>query len=298
MKILFLTIAAIFSGSLQTINGQIASTRSEAAAARERERQIDRNLEERRAAMRRLSERRSSAPSISESYISYPVPPELTKAQKKQLKPEPPDAELYAAILKEKRAGLIKIFSDLGCEDNVRVLRVNEDCRNWIPGSATYSFRRKEYISAFVADIKYKQGTFISEGFLSQAIMVSLGDVALDLVQLDSDGMDFLVNYQPELKSSQIAIQYAHIINGVKSGSYLYRNVLKATENNTYAARIVAYRANERRVSNLFYGDKRIDVIIAFRLLRKNNDGSVTVLWRELQRRDAPKLIIDNVKKK
>jgi hypothetical protein len=41
---------------------------------------------------------------------------------------------------------------------------------------------------------------------------------------------------------------------------------------------------------NLLDGDKRVDVTLAFRVIRIGEDGSVTILWKELQRKEAPKL--------
>ncbi len=36
--------------------------------------------------------------------------------------------------------------------------------------------------------------------------------------------------------------------------------------------------------------DKRADVIIVFRIVRKAEDGTLTIVWKELDRKEAPKI--------
>ena len=63
----------------------------------------------------------------------------------------------------------------------------------------------------------------------------------------------------------------------------------------TYALRVIAYRGNLYKVFNRFRydvlrGDNRIDLTLAFRVLRKEKDGSLLILWKELKRGESPKL--------
>lgn len=34
--------------------------------------------------------------------------------------------------------------------------------------------------------------------------------------------------------------------------------------------------------------DKRIDLLVAFRIIREDEDGSVSILWKEISRQNAP----------
>ena len=52
--------------------------------------------------------------------------------------------------------------------------------------------------------------------------------------------------------------------------------------------RVVAYR-NDTDAENKL--DKRVDTILAFRITRKESDGNITILWKELKEQKAPKII-------
>jgi hypothetical protein len=37
--------------------------------------------------------------------------------------------------------------------------------------------------------------------------------------------------------------------------------------------------------------DKRVDLTISFRIIRKDADGSITLIWKELATKDVPELV-------
>ncbi|MGI8467845.1 MAG: hypothetical protein ACR2N3_05280 [Pyrinomonadaceae bacterium] len=213
------------------------------------------------------------------------------------LKPDNQDSAVYADFLKQSNAGLIKLFPDAGCEENSGVVRADAECLKWIPNSGFYSFRRKKYISESLADIRYKDGFFISDPLLSQGIITALGDVPLERISLANNEVRLLAQYQPEPQSRDATVQFKKITNGIKLGDYIYRNSWQAIENTTYALRVIAYHGAyyvpfRGRLFNLLDGDAREDIIVVFRLVRKDADGSLTLLWTELDRKDSPKLIV------
>lgn len=219
-----------------------------------------------------------------------------TKEQKQLLKPDNQDFIAYEEFLKQPKTGLIKIFPDAGCQDNSRIVRVDDDCLKYIPNSGFYSFRRKKYSSEFFADIRLKNGFLISDGLLTQGIMTAVGDIPLEKVSLADDQLRFITQYKPEAQNKAADAQSKKITKGVKSGDYVYRSSWQAFENNTYVLRSIAYEGKylisyPRGAFNLLDQDVRKDVTIAFRVIRKNPDGSVTILWKELDHKDSPKLI-------
>lgn len=225
-----------------------------------------------------------------------PVPVKLNKEQKKRLAPDERDFAAYAQFLTQPNTGLLKIFPDAGCEENAHILRADDLCLNSIPNSAFYSFRRNRHTAEALSDIRYKDGVFISDGILSQGIMTVLGDVPLENISLASEGMKFLTDYKPEPQSREALTQFAKITRGVKAGEYIYRNAQPAIENTTYTLRVIAYRAKLYQPFNghlldVLEGDKRTDLTLAFRVVRKDADGSLLLLWKELARRESPKAV-------
>lgn len=167
---------------------------------------------------------------------------------------------------------------------------------NSIPNSAFYSFREREHTNEFLSDVRVKNDFFVSDGILSQGILVSLGDASLENLSLGSEGMRFLIEFAPETDSKEALKQTNQIVKGVHAGKFVYKKFLPITENTTYAMRIIAYRGKVWRVFrgnlyNVLAGDERADLILGFRVIRKFGDGSVTLLWKELQRKEAPKIV-------
>lgn len=274
----------------------------EAVKVRSEQRNQEEQLESRRRETGRLDRlQKNPANIIRRGALPFAIKP--NKEQRKLLLPSTNDLVKYAAFLEQPRTGLFKLFPDLGCEENARVIRVDNDCLNWIPTSAFYSFREKEHTRAFLSDILLKNNVFVSNSYLSQGILVALGDVPLENVSLAGDGMKFLIDYQPSPESGEALKQFNQITRGVKNGKYVYRNVLPAVENMTYGIRAIAYRARayhtfQGRPFNILEGDKRIDLILAFRVVGKDADGAMTLLWKELDRKESPRLVFPKKEKK
>jgi len=227
----------------------------------------------------------------------------LSGKDKKRIAPDASELNRYAAFLRNPKTGLIKLFPDIGCEDNANVIRADEDCLKWVQMSGFYSFREKQHTRDFLSDIRLKDGVLITDGLLSQGIIVALGDVALENITLSSDGLKFLNEFKPEPQSGEALKQTVEIIKGIKSGDYVYKKALTAKENTTYALRVVAYRGSfiqtfRGQQFDMLGGDKRIDITMAFRLVKKDEPGTVTLLWKELSRKTAPKVIVPKRNKK
>ena len=172
------------------------------------------------------------------------VKKKISRAQKKLLQPSNADSNRYASFLKNPNTGLIKIFPDIGCEDNGNVVRADEDCLKTIPMSAFYSFREQNYTPDFLSDIRLKNDVLISDGLLTQGVLTTLGDISLEDVSLASAGLKFINEFKPETHSREALNQTKQLIKGIKADGYIYRKALPAVENTTYALRVVAYRGS------------------------------------------------------
>ena len=224
-----------------------------------------------------------------------PVRKKPTREQKIQLSPDTEDLTRYARFLAQSKTGIFRLLPDLNCDENPLVIKADEKCLKAIPESSFYSFREKEYTPEYLSDIRLENNHLISDGILAQGILVALGDVSLENVSLKSEELDFLIKYLPPSSGAEMQKQFWEIARGVKAGKYTYRKAFPARENTTFALRVIAYRGNIIQSFrgyryDLLEGDNRIDLILAFRIIRKGTDGGVTLLWKELQRRESPRI--------
>ncbi len=221
----------------------------------------------------------------------------LSGSQKRMLAPDQADVNHYAAFLQNETAGLFKIFPDLGCEANASIVRADEICLQQIPMSAFYSFREKEHTTDYLSDIRLENDLLITDGLLTQGILVALGEIPLETVTSATKGLSFLAAFKPEAQNEQALTQIYQVISGIESGGFIYRKSIPARINMTYALRVVAYRGRIIQTFrgfpfNMIEGDDRADVTVVFRLVKKDAaTGSYTVLWKELARQNAPKMI-------
>ena len=122
-----------------------------------------------------------------------------------------------------------------------------------------------------------------------------LGDLPLESVSLSNDGMKFLLNYRPAVNNDEVLSKTEELAKGLRADNYTYAKTAPVLENMTYAIRVIAYRGKIMHPlgKNYFYneleGDKRVDLIGVFRITRRE-DGNLTLLWKELQRKGAPKI--------
>ena len=239
--------------------------------------------------------RRNPEFSITGGRNYFPFRNKHTKEQKKQLSPGIEDLTRYAQFLEQPNTGIFRLLPDLNCDENPLVIKADEECLSAIPESSFYSFREKEYTPEILSDIRLENNHLITSGILAQGILVSLGDVSLENVSLKSEGMAFLNAYSPPTSATEAQKQFLEIAKGVSSGKYSYRKAFPVREDTTFALRVIAYRGSIFRTFrgyryDLLEGDKRIDLTLAFRVIRKGTDGGVTLLWKELQHRKSPRI--------
>lgn len=270
--------------------------------------------------------RKSDVGDLTKSYPDMLPPhrkPGLTKEEIEEIRkseealnilraPRAEDVTKYKEFLKQKRTGLFRLFPDLGCDGKYSV-NIAGVCSNAVSSSWSYSFLRRYYGDSYFYDLRLKDERLIADGFLSQSIIVPLGDFALDTVSLKTNGMKFLTDFKPERKNKKAREQFGQISAKITSDGFVYGKVVHLNENVIYGMRIAAYKLDnknktepyqvgkieseqELRFIQLDY-DKRRDKIIAFSIVRKDTDGSITILWKELSDNKAPILTFDKGEK-
>ncbi len=207
------------------------------------------------------------------------------------LSPNAEDLNTFADFLRQKNTGLVKLINGKGCLDR-GLIDSNADCFQYsAPGNgATYSFRVPTYRVAELGDLTLEDGNFKCLGKYVQGIMTTIGNIPLENITLQTQGIKFLKEFKPEIGSKNIEEKNKQFAKGIESDSFIYRNGWQAIENTTFVLRSIAYKAGFFNNNHeLFLDiDKRKDIIVAFRVVRKDDDGSITILWKELATKSSP----------
>ncbi len=218
-----------------------------------------------------------------------------SKEELKSLAPKPELVKKYDEFLRQPNTGLTKLIKDTGCAENTKIVVATDDCLKYtMPGAgSSFSFRVKNYRIPRLADVTFTENSFQAAGNLLQGIFVNVGDVPLDKVGLQTDGVRFLTDFQPDVEYEKAKTIDRQLSVGIRQGNFLYRRGLYAVEKTTFVLRSIAYngkyfRAIKGVTYNEFGFDNRRDVIVAFRIVDRDGEGNVTIIWKELQRKDAP----------
>lgn len=183
------------------------------------------------------------------------------------LAPSPGDLEAHAAFLARPRTGLIRL---LPREKWDRKLSLSG-------GGAYYSFTRKTHEYGHGSDISLEQDQ-LSVGFAGAdfGYLVNLGDVPLEAVTAETDGVSYLAGLSTPTAEAEARAAYRRLGAGFEAEGRTYRSRMPAVARQTYALRSVNYHDS--------------DVLVAFRLVRKDADGSVVLLWKLLKKYPKPEL--------
>lgn len=225
--------------------------------------------------------------SMDEDYFRY-FEAIYRKPTDKELKLLAVDSELtakYKNFTTKNNSGIIRLMPDFGCNENKNVVVAKEECLKYsMPGGGSaYSFRKNTYRLWRLADLIYRENVFFAGSRYTQGIIGALGDVELDKISLNSKGVKQLSEFVPVDEYTEIEQQYKKIERGVIVNGILFSNKLKVKENATYILRSIAYQGKSYTTvaSNIVYNefdfDKRFDVLTAFRVLKKDTDGSVVI---------------------
>lgn len=293
--VILLSLASVYS---QVVRPQLPGTDRQDRERRRNDADFERQMAEMHALERRaiLSTQR---PLIADSE------PKLTREQRERVltfrRIAKGDADKYASFLDQPRTGVFKLFPDIGCVSK-NVVSVSGDCEKYVPVSSSFTFRTKVYGDEAYHDIRFLDDRILSDSFFSQGILTVVGDEPIENVDLSHPAFKFLNEFEPDLDPKAAAARAREFRTGVESGSFRYTDSVEPRENATYAMRMIAYRLDnglkpyspdlsltEMMFLSLTF-DKRLDVKVVFRVINKDENGGLTIVWKELGRAEAPKI--------
>jgi hypothetical protein len=219
-------------------------------------------------------ERRSSS--------ALPLPParKMTAAHKQRLYPSEAERASFAALLREKGTGLLRLLPYTVCVVDARILNVAGTCLDQVPpvkgGGSFYSFRDKKHHHPIHADIALRDNLF-NAGFMKHTLgmLTTLGDVPLDAVTLESRAVRPFLKLAPAGTLSETEQAFKRSRAWLEAPAYTYGATAPARANTTYVLRSVAFEPTRNKPS---------DVFVAFRVTRRDADGAVTIVWKQLQK--------------
>lgn len=201
---------------------------------------------------------------------------ELQRLEDQFLSPAEEDRAAYKELLSQPDTGLIRllpreVYGSEVYNKNVKTLTIGG-------GGAFYSFARLTHEYGYGSDLMLEAGYLaIPAAGAGYGMMIDLGDVSLDEITKDYSTARALAAYEavtdePHARVEQRQIQAGRILDGAT-----YKSRLPLKLGTTFLLRSIDYN--------------NTDVLVAFRTVRKDTDGSVIIAWKLLKRFPKPELV-------
>jgi hypothetical protein len=182
----------------------------------------------------------------------------------------PEDRQKYAKFLSQPGTGLFRLlpYESRGIV-TVETLKTANVILPIKGRGAYYSYSKLRHKLDGWSDIGLQNGTF-EVGFAPKALgfMRSLGDVSLEAVTLDSKEVVYLHKLVPQTTYQKILAQGDGNIRVLRAGGMSYSSTIDALADNTYVLRSTT--------------SGKADILVAFRVIRQDADGSLHILWKKL----------------
>jgi hypothetical protein len=203
---------------------------------------------------------------------------ELYALEKDYLSPSEEDRSNYAAFLRTPDTGLIRILPRETYDDNANREKKRIVTRG---GGAYYSFTRLTHEYGYGSDLELAQNKF-STGFagLDYGLLTNIGDVPLESVTLETPAAATFAAYNPPSEEPKIRLEQRRFQMGADVQGISANRTVPMKLNSTYVLRSLNY--------------DETDVIVAFKVVRIDSDGSAIILWKMLKKNPPPKYARSN----
>lgn len=235
---------------------------------RQRQRE-ERETEKRSKNLRELGDLRGKSIPSPIPRPPFVSPSKLTDEQKELLRPSPQYETFFRSFLSQPNTGLIRLLPREKYDQTVQMpLR---------GGGAFYSFTKLSQEATSWSDIKFQEGelhTGVND--LTLGSMTMLGDVPLESINLDNPAVKFISQLALPAKYAEHKSYVDKYRAGFEVDGNVYRSALPAQLNATYVLRSTIYN--------------RVDSVIVVRMIGRDSDGSVTLLWKIVNKLEVKKI--------
>lgn len=192
---------------------------------------------------------------------------QLAEKEKQFLAAAPEDYEQVADFLQQPDTGLIRLLPREKYDTAEKMMIRG--------GGAYYSFTRLTHEYGYGSDLELQRDHF-SVGFAGYnfGFLISLGNNPLEAVTPLHPALRFLLDFTPPVHEPEIRQQQRRSGEGIQVGEFTYRSHVPAQVNTTYALRSIDYDTS--------------DVLVVFRVIRQDADGSQVLLWKKLKTFPVP----------
>ena len=200
---------------------------------------------------------------------------ELHQLETQFLSPSEEDRAAYKEFLSQPDTGLIRllpreVYDSETYKKKPQTLTIRG-------GGAYYSFARLTHEYGFGDDLEL-QGGFLSVGFAGAdyGIIAKLGDVPLEHVSFEHPTTYFMSGYEAPNEEPKARSQYRQFATGMTIDGVEYKSRAPVEVNTSYLLRSINYNTS--------------DLLVAFRVIRQDTDGSVIIAWKLLKKYPKPVL--------
>jgi hypothetical protein len=206
---------------------------------------------------------------------------ELAVLELQILEPSEQDRLAYSDFLQQPETGIVRLLPREKYDDQAYKDRTKSSV-TIRGGGAYYSFSRDSHdYNSGSPEIALEMGQ-LSVGFAgaNYGMLTSLGDVPVDQITIQHPGVRSLAEYSVPNEEPDARSEAQRFARGVPLGGVIYKRQARAAVNTTYVLRSINYIAS--------------DVLVAFRVVRQDTDGSVIIVWKLLKKYQTPKLARNN----
>ena len=200
---------------------------------------------------------------------------ELVALEKSFLEPAEEDRSLYSEFLRQPDTGLIRLlprdkYDSESYKNNNKTITMRG-------GGAYYSFFRKTHEYGYGSDIELDHDQ-LSTGFAGAdyGMLTDLGDIPLESVGTELPAVTLFAAYKTPTEEPLARSEYRRLQQGAELEGLPVRSRLQLKLNSTYLLRSINYRSS--------------DVLVAFKVVRIDSDGSAVLLWKLLKKYETPNL--------
>lgn len=200
---------------------------------------------------------------------------ELQLLEDQLLAPSEEDRAAYVEFLSQADTGLIRLLPRDVYDSEV--YKKNNKTLTMRGAGAYYSFARLTHEYGYGSDLELQAGHFLV-GFAGAdyGMLVNVGDLPLEQIVLDHPRVRFLAEYTPPAKEPDARKEARQSGQGFTVDEVRYQSRLPVEVKSTYILRSIGYSTS--------------DVLVVFKVIRKDTDGSVIILWNLLKKYPVPQL--------